>query len=108
VRQNCEYFDLLREARIASGATLTYAYRSEREDWIQVMALAGLGVCLMPAFTPALPSLQTRPIVDPEVTREVPLVTVAGRPHSAALAVLVRACKAYAWLESNSPNQSDG
>jgi DNA-binding transcriptional LysR family regulator len=108
VRENCEYFDLLREARIASGATLTYAYRSEREDWIQVMALAGLGVCLLPAFTPALPGLQTRPIIDPEITRHVSLVTVAGRPHSAPLAVLVRACKAYAWLGADGANQADG
>ena len=100
VRINCEFFERLKQARIASGAELQYAYESEREDRIQVMALAGLGICFTPAYSPLVPGLITRPIIDPEVSRTVSLVTVAGRRHSAPLAALTRAIKAYRWPES--------
>ena len=61
------------------------AYRSEQEDWIQSMVLAGMGVCFLPEFLPVLSGVQTRALVDPEVTREVVLLTVAGRRFSPAL-----------------------
>jgi LysR family hydrogen peroxide-inducible transcriptional activator len=99
IRVNCEYFDQLKEAREASGATLRYAYKSEREDWIQAMAAAGLGICFLPVYSPVVAGLLTRPIIEPEVSREVSLVTVAGRRHAPALATFVRAIKSYAWPE---------
>lgn len=99
VRVNCEYFDQLKEAREASGAKMRYAYKSEREDWIQAMAAAGLGICFIPIYSPVIAGLLTRPITAPEVSREVSLVTVAGRRHSPALATFIRAIKTYAWPE---------
>src|SRR5262245_8659532 len=95
IRVNCEYFDQLKEARVASGAKLRYAYKSEREDWIQAMAAAGLGICFLPIYSPVIAGLLTRPIIEPDVTRDVSLVTVAGRRHSPALATFIRALKAY-------------
>ena len=100
VRINCEFFERLKEARIASDSQLHYAYQSEREDWIQVMALAGLGICFTPAYSPLVPGLVTRSIIEPEVSRTVSLATVAGRRHTTALAALVRATKADRWPES--------
>src|SRR5262245_32316795 len=97
IRVNCEFFEQLKAARIGSGSELTYAYQSEREDWIQVMALAGLGICFMPAYSPLVPGLVTRPIIDPEITRKVSLVTVAGRPHSTPVAAFVKAIKSHRW-----------
>ena len=38
-------------------------------------------------------------MIDPEVSREVGLVTVAGRRFSPAVAAFVRAIKAYRWPE---------
>jgi len=97
IRANCEYFDRRKEAREDSGAKLRYAYRSEREDWIQAMAAAGLGICFMPIYSPIIAGLLTKPIIEPEVVREVSLV--AGRRHSPALATFIRATKTYAWPE---------
>ena len=57
-------------------------YVTEREDWVQAMVQAGLGVTVMPEFLPILPGLRTRRLVDPDVWRTISLVTVAGRPHS--------------------------
>ncbi|MGH6901936.1 MAG: LysR family transcriptional regulator [Geminicoccaceae bacterium] len=72
-------------------------YRSEPEDWIQTMVMAGIGIAFMPQYSIVLPGLPTRPLVDPEVVREVSLVTVAGRRFSPAVAAFVRAIKSYPW-----------
>jgi LysR family transcriptional regulator, hydrogen peroxide-inducible genes activator len=72
-------------------------YRSEREDWIQTMVMAGIGIAFLPEYSVIMPGLQTRPLVEPDVAREVALVTVAGRRYSPAVAAFVRAIKAYQW-----------
>jgi len=54
------------------------------------MILAGLGCSFMPEYLVLFPELPTRVLVDPEVRREVQLVTVAERRHSPALATFVR------------------
>jgi LysR family transcriptional regulator, hydrogen peroxide-inducible genes activator len=97
VRVNCEYLDHLRDLREERGVSLRHAYRSEREDWIQTMVMAGMGICFTPEYSILLPGLPTRPLIDPRVTREVCLVTVAGRRFSPAVASFVRAIKAYPW-----------
>ncbi|MGH6959993.1 MAG: LysR family transcriptional regulator substrate-binding protein [Dongiaceae bacterium] len=61
------------------------------------MVMAGMGICFMPEFSPVLPGLHTRRVIEPEVVREVSLVTVSGRRFSPAVATFVRALKAYKW-----------
>jgi DNA-binding transcriptional LysR family regulator len=79
------------------------SYRSEREDWIQTMVTAGLGICFLPEFSSILPGLRRRLLVDPEVVREVSLVTVAGRRHSPAVATFIRAIRDHRWPEDDGP-----
>ena len=96
-RINCEYRDHLGAIGRDLGIDLRIAFRSEREDWIQTMVMAGMGICFMPEYSAVVPGLQTRRVIDPEVVREVSLVTVAGRRFSPAVAAFVRAIKAYQW-----------
>jgi DNA-binding transcriptional LysR family regulator len=96
-RINCEYADHLATLCRERGAALKDGYRSEREDWIQVMIMAGMGVCFTPEYSAILPGLHTRPVIEPEVVREVSLVTVAGRRFSPAVAAFVKAARAYRW-----------
>lgn len=96
-RINCEYRDVLREHCDACGASLVRSYRSEREDWIQTMVAAGMGVCFLPEYSATNPGLVIRPVQDPEVTRQVCLVTVAGRRWSSPLASFVEAIRHYPW-----------
>ena len=49
-------------------------YAGEREDWVQAMVSAGLGMTVMPEFLPILPGIEMRLIVEPEVYRQVSLV----------------------------------
>ena len=100
LRINCEYQDQLGTLCRGQGAKLRGAYRSEREDWIQVMVAGGLGICFTPEYSPLVPGVVTRPVVDPEVTRDVSLVAISGRRFSPAVAAFVKAIQAYPWPQS--------
>jgi LysR family transcriptional regulator, hydrogen peroxide-inducible genes activator len=98
-RINCEYFDQLDAIAGQLGISTRIAYRSEREDWIQTMVMAGMGICFTPEYSVVVPGLQMRRVIDPEVFRDVALVTMSGRRFSPAVAAFVRAIKSYRWPE---------
>ena len=83
-RTHCEYYDHLTELTNKSGAVHNDVYESEREDWIQNLVLGGMGICFMPEFSIVVPGLQTRPLAEPEVWRDVCIATVPGRRYSGA------------------------
>jgi LysR family hydrogen peroxide-inducible transcriptional activator len=101
-RINCEYWDHLSRLCDERGVTTRVSYSSEREDWIQNMVAGGLGICFIPEYSAVIPGLQVRPVVEPEVSREVCLVTVAGRRFSPAVLTFINAVKAYSWAEAPS------
>jgi DNA-binding transcriptional LysR family regulator len=101
-RVNCEYWDYLTDLCESSGVKTRISYSSEREDWIQNMVAGGLGICFIPEYSAVIPGLQVRPVVEPEVSREVCLVTVAGRRFSPAVATFVAAVKSYGWAMPHS------
>ena len=96
-RKSCEFAVHFRAVLAERGITLNYRYRSEREDWIQSMILAGMGCAFMPEYLPMFPGLPTRVISEPEVTRQVELVTVGGRRFSPAVKAFVDLVMAYDW-----------
>ena len=60
---------------------------------------------------PALPrtlcrSVQIRPLIDPEVARDVVLLTVAGRRFAAAVAKFVEAIRRYRRPDSAEPERT--
>lgn len=71
------------------------AFRSDREDWVQSMVLAGLGFAFMPEHSVTLSGLLTRPLVDPVVERAVDVVEVRGRKRSPAASHLFDAMHAF-------------
>jgi DNA-binding transcriptional LysR family regulator len=96
-RANCEYVGYLDGVMQERSITVQDVYRSEREDWIQSMVLAGMGICFIPEYTPIIPGVVTRPIVEPEVTRTIHIVTVAGRRFSPAVQAVVKAVEKHKW-----------
>lgn len=64
------------------------AFQSERDDWILAMAAAGLGVGLIPAHGAASPGVIALRI-EPEIAREIALVTVRDRPDQPTLGALL-------------------
>ena len=67
------------------------------------MVAGGLGICFLPEYSAVIPGLHVRPVTDPEVARDVCLVTVAGRRFSPAVLTFVNAVKAYGWAEGPAP-----
>ncbi len=96
-RLNCEYHDHVSAICRARSIRPLIVFGSEREDWIQAMVAAGLGACLTWETSSTVPGIVTRMIIDPEITREISLVSVAGRRFSPAALALIRAAKAYRW-----------
>jgi DNA-binding transcriptional LysR family regulator len=96
-RINCEYRDHLSEIAERCEADAPLAFASEREDWIQNMVAGGLGICIIPEFSAVIQGIETRPLVDPDVWREVNLVWMSGRRHSPAVAAFIKLARAHPW-----------
>jgi LysR family hydrogen peroxide-inducible transcriptional activator len=97
-RMHCEFPSNFMKLGVSQPyKSVKVRYVSEREDWVQGMVLAGLGLTLMPERSPLLPNLLMRPIVEPEVTRTISLVTVAGRPHSEPVKLAVNVARETEW-----------
>lgn len=96
-RVHCEFTDHFDELGIERAFKTNVRYSSEREDWIQTLVLAGLGCAVMPEYLPMLPGISTRPVTDPEVSRTIALVTVAGRRHTPALKAMIRLAGLFPW-----------
>lgn len=89
-RVNCEHPQHLDALGVPRAYEANVRFRSEREDWVQAMVAAGMGCAVVPEHLPLLPGIATRILVEPEVSRTISLVTVAGRRFSPTVQVLQR------------------
>lgn len=96
-RLSCEMRETVLEVCAEQGVDIYAAYRSEREDWIQGMVVAGMGFAFMPEYSITVPGMVSRPLVDPAVERTVSLVSVAGRAASTAATAFRRQLRAHRW-----------
>ena len=96
-RANCELGEFLLESCRKRGFEPRVVYRSTREDWVQRMVATGFGVTIMPEFSHSDVATIARPLVDPDLVRQLSLVTVAGRRHEPAVASLLRAFRSHSW-----------
>lgn len=96
-RLACELRENVMAVCETQGVELYARFRSEREDWVQAMVLAGIGFAFMPEYSVTLPGLMQRPLSEPEVTRDIAAVSVPGRPFSPPVAALMRAAQGFAW-----------
>ncbi len=96
-RLSCEMREMVMAVCAANNVTLYARFRSEREDWVQAMVLARIGFAFMPECSVTLPELLQRPLIEPEVSRTISLMSVPGRPFTPATAAMIRAAKSYLW-----------
>jgi DNA-binding transcriptional LysR family regulator len=99
-RMQCEFFDHARKLFRENGAKMVIVFRSDRDDWVQSMALAGLGITFIPEYAVTVPGLRVRPLIDPEIARTIQVVTVRGRPHVPAVGTFVREVLAFPWMNA--------
>jgi DNA-binding transcriptional LysR family regulator len=100
-RINCEFGVLGDEVFNKLGVEGETIYRSDRDDWVLAMAAAGLGYAFMPRHAALHPSVVAIPLIEPELWREVSLVSVRGRPHSPAVGALIQIAMKTRWLGSS-------
>jgi DNA-binding transcriptional LysR family regulator len=96
-RLSCEMREIVMNVCHDNNINLYARFRSEREDWVQAMVLARIGFAFMPECSVTLPDLLQRPLIEPEVTRKISLVSVPGRQYSPATAAMVRAAQTFNW-----------
>ena len=96
-RLSCEMRELFASVCQAHDVQLYARFRSEREDWVQAMVLARIGIAVMPEYSVTVPDLVQRPIVQPSISRTIALLSVRGRPFSQATAAMVRTTQAFKW-----------
>ena len=97
-RVNCEYADHIDALCAERGINIATAYRSEREDWILAMVAAGMGVCFIAEYSATLPGVRHRVVSDPEIVREVSVVSAADVASSPVTSAFVRASREYGWM----------
>jgi LysR family transcriptional regulator, hydrogen peroxide-inducible genes activator len=78
-------------------------FQSDREAWIQMMVAAGFGVCFLPEFSPTIPGVRTQPFTDPEVTRQISLVSMSGP----TVLTFIRAMRSHDWSKGSGRAETD-
>jgi DNA-binding transcriptional LysR family regulator len=94
-----EYRDFLADRLREHGLAVRVGFQSEREDRIQMMVAAGFGLCFLPEFSPTIPGVRTQPVDEPEVAREVSLVSMSGRRFSPVVLSFIGAIRAHSWSD---------
>ena len=101
-RLQCEFFGEAGKIFREQGAKTRIVFRSDRDDWVQSMAMAGLGFTFIPEYAVTMPGLRVRPLIEPEIVRSIQVVTVRGRPHLPAVGAFVREVLAFPWVNAAS------
>lgn len=108
LRLNCEYLDYFNLALggyetnkkmqlQSSMASMEVVHRSESEEWIQAMVVAGMGCAVVPQYMSLNAELQMRPLVEPSVHRTIGVATVRGRPHTPMVRFVTTLCQKMNW-----------
>lgn len=96
-RASCEFAPYIDTLLAERGIDLNVVFESEREEWVQTMIVSGAGIACMPEHSPLLPGLVLRPMTEPDIAREISLVSPSGRMLRPAAQTFARAIKAYDW-----------
>lgn len=94
-RLNCEFDDFFESAYGAWPISLNLRYRSEREDWVQAMIKAGMGLAILPESFPLVAGIATSTLIAPEIKRTISAVTVRNRPLPPIAQELLSALSVY-------------
>ena len=105
-RLNCEFRSLFLDFFDQEQLDLDIAYSSEREDWVQHMVRAGLGICLLPEDAVMVDGVKCCAVIEPELSRSVELATLAGRPFPPGLHQFIDFATGYNWTAGRQPNQN--
>ena len=99
-RLHCEHADAIDAAFARHNIDGPTVFKSDRDEWILAMAAAGLGYALIPAHGTPYPGVTALRLIDPEIVREIALVTPRGRPDAPAVGALVHEVMRMRWASA--------
>src|SRR5262249_19795669 len=88
---DCEMQPLVADTCRKQGCEPRFVCLAEMEGWVEALVVAGAGVAIMPEYSHLGHATLARPLLAPELERQVSLITVAGRAHDATGHALMRA-----------------
>ena len=101
-REHCEHADAIDAAFARYNIDGPTVFQSDRDEWILAMAAAGLGYALIPAHSAPYPGVAALRLIEPEIVREIALVTPRGRPDAPAVGALVHEVMPMRWASAPS------
>jgi LysR family hydrogen peroxide-inducible transcriptional activator len=102
-RLSCEFRTGFLTECEARGFDVMFAGRSEREDWIQSMVAAGLGVTIMGQSSVALEGIVTLPFAGGKFTRTIQFADARGRADTPLLRSFFTAVQGFNWAAAAQP-----
>jgi LysR family hydrogen peroxide-inducible transcriptional activator len=96
-RLHCEFRKEFLDFCDCEHVELNVVFQSQREDWIQSLIRDGVGVSVIPQFSLLSPELNSRPIIDPPLSRRVELAFVDQSKRIPALDMLIEQAQAHVW-----------
>ncbi len=96
-RVMCEFSTYIERLLLEKSVMLEVVQQSSREDWIQALVRANLGVAFMPISLARAAGLAHVTIADVPIVREVRVLTQAERPTSSARQAVIESLLAYGW-----------
>ena len=93
----CELREIVMSVATERGVGLYAKFRSAREDWIEGLVRAGLGFAFLPEFSILHGDTPRRPLVEPEVKRQISLVLASARAPAPAAATLADILRRHVW-----------
>ena len=103
---DCDCWEHLSSLCSGAGVRVRVSHTSEHGDWIQDLVAAGFGVCFVPEHSALSSELQSRPVAGLLLSRQVSLVTVAGRRFSPAVSTFVKSVASHRWIEGATAGQA--
>ncbi len=92
-RPNCEMREELLALCKESGIEIYASYRSNRENWLLLLAAEGVGVAILPdsCVPTSVTGITARPLTEPHVSRELVALRFRKQPDRPEIQALVRA-----------------
>jgi LysR family transcriptional regulator, hydrogen peroxide-inducible genes activator len=90
---------MIDKARNADSERCEVVYRSDRDDWALAMVASGFG--FLPDHSITNDGISARPLVDPEIWRNIHLVTVRDKPQSYVVGALVHEAIRTEWAKED-------
>lgn len=101
VRANCEYAEYIGERLDDLGVELRIEHSTEREDWVQTMIRAGMGIAFMPENTCMAAKLSFCRLEKPHIERGIQVVTLATKEKTKPMQAFLKSITAFNWQAAN-------